>query len=82
MYTSCSRHNTVAIAKWRPEKHELLHFIAAFLDLNLWIKQSRASFVECLKLLKAIKVVENALKAFLKAMTYTKMANNHASDTC
>jgi hypothetical protein len=26
-----------------------LHFIADFLDRNLWIKQSRASFVECLK---------------------------------
>jgi hypothetical protein len=35
---------TLAIAKWRPEKHELLHFIAAFLNRNLWInyKQSRA----------------------------------------
>jgi hypothetical protein len=38
------------------------------LDRNLWIKQSRASFVECLKLLKATKVVEKVLKAFLKAM--------------
>jgi hypothetical protein len=36
------------LAKWRPEKHELLHFIADFFDRNLWIKQSRASFVECL----------------------------------
>jgi hypothetical protein len=69
------------LAKWRPGKHELLHFIAAVLDRNLWIKQSRASFVECLKLLKAIKVVENVLKAFLKAMTYYQMTNNHASDT-
>jgi hypothetical protein len=58
------------VAKWRPEKQELLHFIAAFLDRNLWIKQSRASFVECLELFKAIKVVEKVLKAFLKAMTY------------
>jgi hypothetical protein len=47
------------LGRWRPGKHELLHFIAAFLDRNLWIKQSRASFVECLKLLKAIKDVEN-----------------------
>jgi hypothetical protein len=70
------------LAKWCPEKHEFLHFIAAFLDRNLWIKQSRASFVECLKLLKAIKVVEKVLKAFLKAMTYYQMTNNHASDTC
>jgi hypothetical protein len=46
-----------------------LHFIAAFLDRNLWIKQSRASFVECLKLLKAIKVAEKVLKTFLKAMS-------------
>jgi hypothetical protein len=38
-----------------------------------WIKQSRASFVECLKLLKAIKVVEKVLKAFSKAMTYYQM---------
>jgi hypothetical protein len=46
------------------------------------IKQSRASFVECLKLLKAIKVAEKVLKAFLKAMTYYQMTNNHASNTC
>jgi hypothetical protein len=58
MYTSCSRHDKV-LAKWSTEKHELLHFIAAFLDRNLWIKQSRISFVECLKSLKAIKVAEN-----------------------
>jgi hypothetical protein len=49
------------VGRWRPGKHELLHFITAFLDRNLWIKQSRASFVKCLKqlkkLLKAIKVV-------------------------
>jgi hypothetical protein len=70
------------LAKWRPEKHELLHFIADFFDRNLWIKQSRASFVECLKFLKAIKVVENVLKAFLNAMTYYQMTNYHASDTC
>jgi hypothetical protein len=38
--------------------------------------------VECLKLLKAIKVVEKVLKAFLKAMTYYQMTNYHASDTC
>jgi hypothetical protein len=57
------------LAKGHPEKHERLYFIAALLDRNLWIKQSRASFVECLKLLKAIKVVEKVLKAFLKAMT-------------
>jgi hypothetical protein len=57
------------LAKWRPEKHELLHFTVAFLDRTLWIKQSRASFIECLKLLKAIKVAEKVLKAFLKAMT-------------
>jgi hypothetical protein len=56
------------LEKWRPEKHELLHFIAAFLDRNLWIEQSRASFVECLK---AIKV-----------MTYYQMTNYHGSDTC
>jgi hypothetical protein len=48
----------------------VFYYIAAFLDRNLWIKQSRASFVECLKLLKAIKVVEKVLKGFLKAMTY------------
>jgi hypothetical protein len=42
---------------------------------------SIASFVECLKLLKAIKVVEKVLKALLKAMTYYQMTNNHASDT-
>jgi hypothetical protein len=36
------------LAKWRPEKHELLHFIVTFLDRNLRIKQSRASFVEYL----------------------------------
>jgi hypothetical protein len=70
------------LGRWRPGKHELLHFIAAFLDRNLWIKQPRASFVECLKLLKAIKVVEKVLKTFLKAMTYYQMTNNHASDTC
>jgi hypothetical protein len=74
------------LAKWRPEKHELLHFIAVFLDRNVWIKQSSASFVECLKLLKATKVVEKVLKAFLKAflgeVTYYQMTNNHASDTC
>jgi hypothetical protein len=45
-----------------------------FLDRNLWIKQSRASLVECLKLLRAIKVVEKVLKAFLKA-TSTYMMN-------
>jgi hypothetical protein len=28
------------LTKWRPEKHELLNFIAAFLDRNFWIKQS------------------------------------------
>ena len=62
----CTRHAHARhlLAKWRPEKHELLHFIADFLDRNLSIKQSRASFVECLKFLKAIKVVENVLKAF------------------
>ena len=49
-----------------------LHFIADFLDRNLWIKQARASFVECLTFLKAIKVVENVLKAFLKAMTQSR----------
>ena len=38
--------------------------------MDLWIKQSGASFDECLKLLKAIKVVEKVLKAFLKATTY------------
>jgi hypothetical protein len=70
------------LGRWRPEKHELLHFIAAFLGRNLWIKQSRASFGECLKLLKAIKVIEKVLKTFLKAMTYYQMTNNHASDTC
>jgi hypothetical protein len=70
------------LANWRPGKHELLHFVAAFLDRNLWIKQSRASFVEYLKLLKAIKVAEKVLKAFLKAMTYYQMTNNHASNTC
>ena len=72
-FPRCTRHAhamTLAIAKWRPEKHELLHFIATFLNRNLWIKQSKTSFVECLKLLKAIKVVEKVLKAFLKAMTY------------
>jgi hypothetical protein len=69
------------LAKWHSEKHELLHFIAAFLDRNLWIKQSRASFVECLKLLKTIKVAEKVLKAFLKGMTYYQMTNYHASDT-
>jgi hypothetical protein len=69
------------LAKWRPEKNEILHFIAAFLHRHLWIKQSRTSFVECLKLLKAIKVVEKVLKALLKAMTYYQMTNNHASDT-
>ena len=37
---------------------------------------------KCLKLLKAIKVVEKVLKAFLKAMTYYQMTNFHASDTC
>ena len=68
--------------KWRPGRHEVLHFIAAFLDRNLWIKQSRASFVQCLKLLKAIKVVEKVLKTFSKAMTYYQMTSNHASDTC
>jgi hypothetical protein len=48
------------------KKHELLQFIAAFSDRNLWIKQSRASFVECLnlKLSNAIKVVGKVLKAF------------------
>jgi hypothetical protein len=70
------------LGRWRPGKHEILHFIAAFLDRNLWIKQSRASFVECIKFLKAIKVVEKVLKTFLKAMTYYQMTNNHASDTC
>jgi hypothetical protein len=52
------------LAKWRPGKHERLHIIAAFLDRNLWIRQSRASFVQCSKLLKANKVVEKVLKAF------------------
>jgi hypothetical protein len=52
------------LAKWRPGKHKCLHIIAALLDRNLWIRQSRASFVQCSKLLKAIKVVENMLKAF------------------
>jgi hypothetical protein len=70
------------LAKWRSEKHELFHFIAAFLDRYLWIKQSKASFVEWLKLLKAIKVVEKVLKSFLKAMTYGQMTNYHARDTC
>jgi hypothetical protein len=42
------------LGRWRPGKHELLHFIAAFLDRNLWIKQSRASIDECL-----IKVVKS-----------------------
>jgi hypothetical protein len=60
------------LGRWRPGKHELSHFIAAFLDLNLWIKQSSASFVECLKLLKAIEVVENVFKTFLKARRTTK----------
>ena len=59
-----------------------LHFIADFFNRNLWIKQARASFVERLTFLKAIKVVENVLKAFLKAMTYSQMTNYHASDTC
>jgi hypothetical protein len=52
------------LAKWRPGKHERLHIIAAILDRILWIRQSRASFVQSSKLLKAIKVVEKALKAF------------------
>jgi hypothetical protein len=53
------------------------------LDRNLSIKQARASFVECLKLLKATYiVVEKVLmKAFLKAiMSYYQIMNNHASD--
>jgi hypothetical protein len=33
------------LAKWHPGKHELLHFIAAFVDRHLWIKQSRASLL-------------------------------------
>jgi hypothetical protein len=65
------------LAKWRPKKHELLHFIAAFLDRNLWIKQSRAPFVECLKLLKAIKVET----IFERNDVLPKMTNNHASGT-
>jgi hypothetical protein len=51
--------------RWRPGKHEIFHFIAAFLDRILWTKQSIAKFVECLKLLNAIKVVEKVLKTFL-----------------
>jgi hypothetical protein len=52
----------MTLAKWRPEKHELLHFIAASWNRNFWIKQP--CHVECLKLLKAIKVVEKMLKHF------------------
>jgi hypothetical protein len=60
------------LAKWRPEKptNFCILLIAAFLDRNLWIKQTRALFVEsleCLKLLKAIKVVEKVLKAFFES---------------
>jgi hypothetical protein len=54
------------LAKWRPGKHERLYVIAAFFDRNLWIRQSRASFVQYSKLLKATKVAEKVLKAFWK----------------
>jgi hypothetical protein len=54
-----------------PGKQELLYFIAVFwIEIYGLNNHARASFVECLKLLKAIKVVEKVLKAFLKAMTY------------
>jgi hypothetical protein len=56
---------TLAIAKWRPEKHELLHFLLRL----FWIKIYGLNNQEH-HLLNAIKVVEKLLKAFLKAMTY------------
>jgi hypothetical protein len=67
------------MASW---KTRIIVFYCGFLDRNLSIKQARASFVECLKLLKAIYiVVEKVLKAFLKAiMTYYQIMNNYASD--
>jgi hypothetical protein len=65
------------------KKCQYIYYSMRYFDRNLvWIKQSTASFVECLKFLKAIKVVENVLKALLKAMTYYQMTNYHASDTC
>ena len=45
------------LAKWRPENHELFHFIGTFLDWHFWIKQS---------------IVEKVLKTFLKTRRITK----------
>jgi hypothetical protein len=68
MYQRCTRH---------AHAMTLASEIAAFLDRNLWIKQSRAPFVECLKLLKAIKVET----IFERNDVLPKMTNNHASGT-
>ena len=52
--------------KWRPEKYELLHFIAAFWIEIYGLNNQEHHDVECLKLFKAIKVVEKVLKVFLR----------------
>jgi hypothetical protein len=52
------------MASW---KTRTFAFYFGFFGLKFMdFKQSRASFVECLKLSKAIKVVEKVLKTFLK----------------
>ena len=61
-------HRKVPFQKMPPPTGKSLKKALAFLHRNLWIKQSRASFVECSKLLKAIKVAEKVLKAFLKVI--------------
>ena len=68
------------LAKWHPEKYELLHFIAVFFIEIYGLNNQEHQLLDVLKFLKAIKVVENVLKAFLKAMTYYQMTNYHAID--
>jgi hypothetical protein len=54
------------LPKWRPDKHKLLHFIAAFLDWNLWIKQSRASLLNVRSCWKQLKLLKRCWKHFWK----------------